>query len=241
MRSVFRKIRFRFAFDNDVTKYLRYAIGEIILVVIGILIALQVNNLNTRRKNHQLECIILQDMSENLKADVSDLQYNIRKDSVIISSIEIILDCINRKLPYCDSLSTYFGNAARLTNFVNNTTAYESLKSMGFGYISNKSLRPAIIRYYDQTVHNTIKVESEILNTFHRNLLEPFMVEHFQYRSMLKPAVPVNFHTLCLDHTYKSLLATKKEYLDWDIKNSRMCIRAASALNDTIQMELPAN
>jgi len=51
MINFFRRIRKRLAEDNKPLKYLRYAIGEIVLVVIGILIALQINNWNERRKD----------------------------------------------------------------------------------------------------------------------------------------------------------------------------------------------
>jgi len=49
MIPFFRKIRKKMADDNRPLKYMRYAIGEIILVVIGILIALQINNWNQER------------------------------------------------------------------------------------------------------------------------------------------------------------------------------------------------
>ena len=50
MIKFFRKIRQRLLTENKFSKYLLYAIGEIILVVIGILIALQVNNYNEAKK-----------------------------------------------------------------------------------------------------------------------------------------------------------------------------------------------
>ena len=51
MIPFFRKIRKKMADDNKPLKYMRYAIGEIVLVVIGILIALQINTWNEERKN----------------------------------------------------------------------------------------------------------------------------------------------------------------------------------------------
>lgn len=59
MLSFFRKIRQKLLSQNRVTQYLAYAIGEIILVVIGILIALQVNNWNENRKNGEIEHKVL--------------------------------------------------------------------------------------------------------------------------------------------------------------------------------------
>ena len=57
MLRFFRNIIKELAAENKVTAYLRYAIGEIILVVIGILIALQINNWNERRKKAALVVI----------------------------------------------------------------------------------------------------------------------------------------------------------------------------------------
>ena len=55
MINFFRKIRKKLADDNKPLKYMRYAIGEIVLVVIGILIALSINNWNEVRINNQKE------------------------------------------------------------------------------------------------------------------------------------------------------------------------------------------
>ncbi|MFT7066002.1 MAG: hypothetical protein ACJAUO_001580, partial [Sediminicola sp.] len=59
MIKFFRKIRQKMLTENKFSKYLLYAIGEIILVVIGILIALSINNWNENRKESNLELEIL--------------------------------------------------------------------------------------------------------------------------------------------------------------------------------------
>ena len=55
MANIFKKVRQRHLMNNRFTRYLVYALGEILLVVIGILIALQVNNLNEQRKSNAKE------------------------------------------------------------------------------------------------------------------------------------------------------------------------------------------
>ena len=55
MIKFFRKIRQNLLVENKTGKYLKYAIGEIVLVVIGILIALQINNWNENRKDNFVE------------------------------------------------------------------------------------------------------------------------------------------------------------------------------------------
>ena len=54
MMKIFRKIRFDILKNSKTNKYLKYAIGEIVLVVIGILIALQINLWNEDRKSHDI-------------------------------------------------------------------------------------------------------------------------------------------------------------------------------------------
>jgi hypothetical protein len=62
MLRFYNKIRFKLAAENKPVKYLRYAIGEIVLVVIGILIALQINNMNEAHKTKNFEHKILDDI-----------------------------------------------------------------------------------------------------------------------------------------------------------------------------------
>ncbi len=66
MIGFFRKIRKKLADDNKFLKYTRYAIGEIVLVIIGILIALQVNNCNEERKSKNESVKILKRLERDL-------------------------------------------------------------------------------------------------------------------------------------------------------------------------------
>jgi hypothetical protein len=66
MIKFFRKIRYDLMEKNKAGKYLKYAIGEIILVVIGIIIALQINNWNENRKDSIQEKVVLRSLLENL-------------------------------------------------------------------------------------------------------------------------------------------------------------------------------
>jgi hypothetical protein len=69
MIKFFRKIRQKLLEQNKVTQYLAYALGEIFLVVIGILIALQINNANEAHKARQSERMVLKNLIQDLRAD----------------------------------------------------------------------------------------------------------------------------------------------------------------------------
>lgn len=87
MIKIFRKIRHSFLLEGKTTKYYKYAIGEIILVVIGILIALQINNWNEGRKtNEKTELLLKQvhkELAFNIKKANDVIEFYRRKDTMI--------------------------------------------------------------------------------------------------------------------------------------------------------------
>ena len=74
MINFFRRIRKQLADDNKPLKYMRYAIGEILLVVVGILIALSINNWNENRKTHLQDIEFLKNLKVELSVDISALK-----------------------------------------------------------------------------------------------------------------------------------------------------------------------
>jgi hypothetical protein len=92
MLRFFRQIRQRLLTDNKFSKYLLYAVGEIILVVIGILIALQINNWNEERKERQSEKQILLSLSQDFKANLSALDTSIIRIPQVIEKYGKVLE-----------------------------------------------------------------------------------------------------------------------------------------------------
>ncbi len=91
MIKFFRKIRQKTLTENKFGKYLTYAIGEIILVVIGILIALSINNWNENRKNSIEEKAILESLLENLKLSKIQSESLIAEETALKKSLIQIL------------------------------------------------------------------------------------------------------------------------------------------------------
>ncbi|RKD92134.1 DUF6090 family protein [Mangrovibacterium diazotrophicum] len=86
MLHFFPKIRYQLASENRVAKYLRYAIGEILLVVIGILIAVQINNWNENRKKNQsveqLITVLTKDLEFNIVHSSELIEWSYERDSI---------------------------------------------------------------------------------------------------------------------------------------------------------------
>ena len=104
MIKFLRKIRQNMIRENKVSKYLLYAVGEIVLVVIGILIALQINNWNEKRKDIDLEQKFLTNLVENLEHNCRQLESRISSISLYRKTGALIIFNIENKLSYHDSL-----------------------------------------------------------------------------------------------------------------------------------------
>ncbi len=100
MIPFFRKTRKKLADDNKPMKYMRYAIGEIALVVIGILIALSINNWNEERKESIRENQILKELNLNLNSNIEEFNNNINGQKNLVKSIDLLLDHLENNKPY---------------------------------------------------------------------------------------------------------------------------------------------
>src|SRR5210317_1876116 len=87
MLRFFRQIRQRLLTDNKFSKYLLYAVGEILLVVIGILIALQVNNWNEARKRDKDRLELINSLSQDFKNQIEILEARIKSDESTLKSL----------------------------------------------------------------------------------------------------------------------------------------------------------
>ena len=155
MIKFFRHIRKSLLMENKTGKYFKYAIGEIILVVIGILIALQINNWNEDKKQKINEIKTLESINATLKQDKIQLERIMPSNDNVRNSIDFILNHFNENLPYDNSLDYHFGNTTFtwVPNF--QTSAFEALKSEGVNLISNTALRNSIIQFYDSGIKST--------------------------------------------------------------------------------------
>jgi len=126
-----------------------YAIGEIVLVVIGILIALQINNWNENRKDRMLEKDLLKEINLGLNYDLEKLTISIDKNRSYLRSQDIILHWLKSNLEYSDSLSNHFVKAMFCDNLLSKDGPFESLKQIGMRIITNDSVRNQISNLYD--------------------------------------------------------------------------------------------
>ena len=95
MIRFFRKIRQQLFGQNTVSKYLLYAIGEIVLVMIGILLALQVNNWNEGRKNDLKESLLIKNIIEDLRLDSIRISQSLNELTHQLKVVDILISKVN--------------------------------------------------------------------------------------------------------------------------------------------------
>jgi hypothetical protein len=174
MIPFFRKIRKKMADDNRPIKYARYAIGEIVLVVIGILIALQINTWNEQRKTKIIETKTLKEIRANLEMDLVELN----NDIAVMDSVSHAGEAVIAYLKSHDEPSYSFKYdvlVARLNpHFDPNQGGYSLLNSKGIDIISNDSLRGSISKLYESDYPYYAKYENERITKLNHIILPKF-------------------------------------------------------------------
>ncbi len=163
---------------NKTGKYLKYAIGEIALVVLGILIALSINNWNEERKSSKLEIKILKELNNDLKTNLAELDETFNTTNNRQLSTVLIFDYFKNKYPVDDSLKQAFEiiNMDGLFNVAN--TAYKFIENQGVNTLNNDSIRIRITEMYERLLKNIQTREANNWEIVNEELL-PLMNQHF--------------------------------------------------------------
>jgi hypothetical protein len=153
MLRFFRRIRIKLLAQGNLKKYLLYAIGEILLVVIGILIALQINNLNQERKQNNLTSIYLNNLKLDLLYDLETIKDGMNKLAFYEEEGYYSLNVIEGKIIEVDK--TRFLKSLIYNNHFQpiqpSRSTYQDLISSGnIKLIKNNDLKVALAKYYQE-------------------------------------------------------------------------------------------
>jgi Family of unknown function (DUF6090) len=146
---IFNSIRRDMLQEDKVLRYVLYAIGEIILVVVGILIALQVNTWNEDRKARAFERVMLQEIRENVHVNLERFRALEKRLQTSDAGIHLFLKESEKTEPDRERLARYFSEMNNGIVFTFNRGAYDSLKAGGLDRLSNRALRSELIDHFD--------------------------------------------------------------------------------------------
>lgn len=213
MIRLFRKIRHKLLSEKSYSIYLLYATGEIALVMIGILLALQIDNWSDERKMKELEHELLTQFQTDLQTDIETIgQVNFWYQKTIYSC-EVLIDHLKNRIPFHDSLKIHFDQWNEFQVFNYNTAAISNLNSRGVELISNVELRNQILKLYNQYLPSNLK-SNNYFREDHVHITYKIHLERIEPLVWRESAMPNNYTALFDDQVFIN-------HLQW-IKNAAM-------------------
>lgn len=197
MLKLFRNIRQNLTSEGKTGNYLKYAIGEIILVVLGILIALQIDNWNESRIDRISEQAILRQLKSEFKSNLKQLDEKIGiRDYMMNSAIQLLKNIDEPDIRNVDSVEMYIAKTIPYTTFdpiINDLATSGNLR-----LISNDSLKALLSLWTSEIVQVT---EGEQTWAKYRNeVYIPFLVKNYQLRTLRNKAMQTGLlYTFLID------------------------------------------
>lgn len=247
MLPFFRRIRKQLADDNKFWQYTRYAIGEILLVVIGILIALQINNWNEQRKKREDELTILKELYSTLIGDLQHQEDMIRINHASMDAADYLLGYFEQDLPYMDTLALCFTAAHSRAHGLARAHAYENAKRHGLDFMKTDSLKILLTWTYEV---NTSWLEE--LNTrnnqYENETVFPLLTSLFNgiFSSDISDElnqlmVPLDYKTISNLKAYRNILMTtifkRREFLYFQERRFRRMLRLKELLEQELELK----
>jgi len=206
-----RKIRQGLLVDSKFTKYLIYVVGEIVLIVIGILIALSIDNWNNEQISRDTEFAILEEMKKNLHSDLLDIRVNIKLNKISLQANERVLKSLSNPESNIDSLNFYYAHLNLTTMLDINNSSYENLKSFGFQIIENDSLRIKITDLYTTSYVFLGKMEN-VIYSIQSDKIIPLVISNIVTDTLYVSARPVDRKALAMNHEFKESIKLSREW-----------------------------
>jgi len=247
MLKYFRRIRRKLIDEGNLKWYLVYAIGEVLLVVIGILIALQINNWNESRKEADFEYKILKEMHNSLLKNIEIVNRSIFFNQEAKTSCKIILNQFQENPTYQDSLDIHFARSLFWFKVSANYSAYKTAESHGLQIFKNDSIRILLSFVYESSLelisalerrnhdyfyHNIMPVTRDLFESTNHGILQP---PSWTYQGKMKP---MNYEDLKNQPRYIHILKTLILNRETDITFLTRLIREMNELEKMIRSEI---
>lgn len=228
MIKFFRHIRKRLVSENKFSKYLLYAIGEIVLVMIGILLALQVNNWNEQRKNNLTEEQILIGLGEEFKANLTELKRITELNKSVRSATVNLIQNLRSKNPFenehkTDSLLVEIYMFYTFT--AESGLLDETISAGKLSFIRNKKLQGMLASWKGKLTNS--EEDYQFRATHYNELFLPFLQKNLRLSNgdgyMDLNGSVENYHMVKLDSSpftpnYESINLIEFENLLWQHK-----------------------
>jgi len=241
MIKFFRHIRKSLLMENKTGKYLKYAIGEIVLVVIVILIALSINNWNENRKGVKVQLQLLKELQEMAQGDYERNQFHLARNKESLNSVEILIHHFENGLPYNDSLAIHFSKAhSRVVTQIKDN-AYQNIVNHGLTFIENDTIKSFMTNQYGNRNEFLEKLDDRF-NQFYFQVVAPDLMIYFNHINpqggRIAPMIPLDYEALSKSTKYMSILKSTHSFLEGYIGWQRTMIGGLNELSKMLDPEI---
>lgn len=183
----------------------RRAVGEFLLIVSGVLVALWVNNWNTARDRDRTAAALLRSVGRAIAGDLAllraaDSGYRARE-----SRMQALVDHLRAGRAYADSLESSFGAVFGLWSVALNRAPYEALKASDLSLISSDSLRGALAELYERTYADLAAAEQTDQNAIFE-VMRPYYLRAFRDLKFRESATPLDPQAVLRDPYFQNLV-----------------------------------
>ena len=240
MIKFFSKIRYDLMEKNKTGRYFKYAIGEIVLVVIGILIALQINNWNEDRKSANLEEAILIDLKQDLIVTEKLMENNLNQNKLNLNNLESIIYNIDNEISYSKQMDTLFSSLNSWSSPYPIMTAYEIFKNTGVETITDKLIKEKTITLYESTFTFLNDDYDRAEWAFFETVTNPFISKNFAYDILYEREVltPNRYEELVKNPEFKNIITFVQNLRKSGLKVYSNAIDEIQELIELIDKEL---
>jgi len=156
----------------------RYAVGEVVLIVVGVTIALAGTSWYEGRQERRDEILVLQQLRQTLSEDLVEIEANWERTRRRERNIMALLDHLETDRPYTDDLGSKFRSMFGWRIVRITTAPFEALKIQGYKAISNETLREKLIFFYEDH-YAKLEYNSFLDRDFAIEKIQPYFFENF--------------------------------------------------------------
>ena len=188
---------------GKIGKYLIYAVGEILLITVGIFLAFQANSWKEKSNDKKFEQELLINIWSGLQGDLVDIKSNNDAHSSFLKSQIESIKWLEGNQVSKDSVVDNFSIDHKPTSFLKSNAPFESLKEFGLNRVSNDTLRYYIVYLYDISYPDFEDIHKQYHETLNETLdLGLVYFEDWSYERNVNVMVPINEEGLKQDRKY---------------------------------------
>lgn len=187
MFKIFKTVRIDSIQNKNFNKYFLYVIGEFVLIVIGILFALEIDNQTKIKENSKKEILYLQNFQEDLRKDIGLIKDQLYRKEFLLAELENVFlaypELPNKSEEELMEISNRLSLIANQNIFVCNCSTFEAIQnSSDIQVINDFSLVQLMFNYY--THLNLIITHDDMSNQYIRDVVEPYIYNKLELRTI---------------------------------------------------------